>query len=227
MTPDQPSNPSGAPMLTAQWKTTIKWKEDPTGKRVVDKPAVIVQKVIDEVSSTNATSMTSTFLNPVVEQEAVTRAIDIAKAQCKWTQWQDGANWKDLLNLTIIVPPPRTAKGYGLAVERGEGFAKKSAAAAAGFIKDFETGKIKTIDELMKKLDVQLVPDATGEGAAVMPHAVVVLTRGNTGAPWTSKTHYPTPKPTGWECAQNKPLTGKMVRGPGPGAPVVAPDYTP
>ena len=159
VTPDQPSNPSGAPMLTAQWKTTIKWKEDPTGKRVVDKPAVIVQKVIDEVSSTNATSMTSTFLNPVVEQEAVTRAIDIAKAQCKWTQWQDGANWKDLLNLTIIVPPPRTAKGYGLAVERGEGFAKKSAAAAAGFIKDFETGKIKTIDELMKKLDVQLVPD--------------------------------------------------------------------
>jgi hypothetical protein len=238
VTPDQPSNEGGTASRTAEWKTTIKWKEvvgtdgktvaekDGSGKRIVDKPAEIVKKVIDEVSRTFATKTASMFLNPVLEHEAVSRAIDIATNQCKWTQWQDGAAWKDLLSLTVVVPPPRTAKGYGLAVERAEGFVKQAAAAAAAHIKDFETGKIKSIDELMKKLDVQLAVDRTGEGAAIIPHARVVLTRANTGAAWTDKTHFPTNDPPGWDCDKGKSLTGKMVRGPGAAAPVLAPDYT-
>lgn len=181
--------------------------------------------VIDEVSRTFATKTASMFLNPALEHEAVTRALGIADNQCKWTQWQDGAAWKDLLSLTIVVPPPRTAKGYGLAVERAEGFVKQAAAAAAGHIKDFETGKIKSIDELMKKLDVQLATDRTGEGAAMIAHARVVLTRANINAPWTDKTHFPTSDPPGWDCDKGKTLTGKTVRGPGAAAPVVARDY--
>ncbi|MGZ5891879.1 MAG: hypothetical protein ACXWJ7_04625 [Caldimonas sp.] len=236
VTPDQEHNPGGTAMRTAQWKTTIKWKEvevspgkmaperDSGGKRIVDKPAQIVQKVIDEVGNTFATKTSSMFLNPALEHEAVLKAIEIA-GQCTWTQWNKAGTWTDLTSLTIVVPPPKTAKGYGLAVGRAEGFVKQAAAAAAAHVKDFETGKVKTIDELMKLLNVEIQTDRTGEGAALIPHARVVLERANTGAEWKAKTYFPTADPPGWQCAKDVPLTGKSVRGPGNGPPVVAPDY--
>lgn len=236
VTPDQASNPGGTAMRTAQWKTTIKWKEtevapgktvpdrDSGGKRIVDKPAQVVQKVIDEVSNTFATKTSSMFLNPALEHEAVLKALAIA-GQCTWTQWDKNGSWTDLTSLTIVVPPPKTAKGYGLAIGRAEGFVKQAAAAAAAHVKDFETGKVKNIDELMRLLDVEIQTDRTGEGAALIPHARVVLERASTGAEWKAKTYFPTADPPGWQCAKDVPLTGKNVRGPGVGPPVAAPEY--
>ncbi len=245
VTPDQDHNTAGTGTHTAQWKTTIKWKEvkgtdgkpvldakgkpiperDASGKRVLDKPAANVQTVIDEVSKTFAARTASMFLNPALEHEAVQTALDIAK-QCTWTKWEKGGAWEDLKSLTITVPPPKTAKGYGLAVGRAEGFVKTAAAAAAGHVKDFEAGKI-TIDELMKLLNTQIETDRTGEGAAFVPRAKVVLERSDTAeaTKWVPKTYFPSSDAPGWECARDTPLTGKRVQ-PRVGAPVVAPDYT-
>ena len=131
------------------------------------------------------------FLNPALEHEAVQKALDIAK-QCTWTKWEKGPVWEDLKSLTITVPPPKTAKGYGLAVGRAEVFVKTAAAAAAAHVKDFEAGKI-TIDELMKLLNTQIETDRTGDGAAFVPRAKVVLERSDTAetTKWVPKTYFP------------------------------------
>jgi hypothetical protein len=225
VTPDQAHNEGGTAQLTAQWKTTIKWTKNPDGTRKITEPAKIVSTVVDELNRTLGTSTSSMFLNPVLEKEAVDRALDIAKNQCKWTEWNDGTNWKPLLSLTIVVPPPKTAQGYGLSAGKGEGFVKKAATDAAALVKDFETGKIKTIDELMEKLNVQLTPDRTGVGAAMIRHARVVLSRSAANAAWTNKTQFPTPDAPSWEVAKNVSLTGRTVRAPGVAASV-APNYT-
>ena len=166
-------------------------RRDASGKRIVDKPAAIVQAVIDEVSKTFSAKTASMFLNPALEHEAVQKALDIAK-QCTWTKWEKGPVWEDLKSLTITVPPPKTAKGYGLAVGRAEVFVKTAAAAAAAHVKDFEAGKI-TIDELMKLLNTQIETDRTGEGAAFVPRAKVVLERSDTAeaTKWVPKTYFP------------------------------------
>lgn len=77
----------------------------------------------------------------------------------------------------------------------------------------------------MKLLNVEIQTDRTGEVAALIPHARVVLERANSGAEWKAKSYFPTADPPGWQCAKDVPLTGKSVRGPGNGLPVVAPDY--
>ena len=237
VTPDQDHNTAGTATHTAQWKTTIKWKEvlgkdgkpvaekDSQGKRIVDKPAVLVQTVIDEINKTFSARTASMFLNPALEHEAVQKALDIAR-QCTWTKWENGGTWEDLKSLTITVPPPKTAKGYGLAVGRAEGFVKTAAAEAAAHVKDFESGKL-TIDELMKKLNTQIETDRTGDGAALVPRAKVVLERSDTQetTKWVPKTYFPSSDAPGWECARDTPLTGKRVQ-PRAGLPVVAPDYT-
>jgi hypothetical protein len=238
VTPDQAHNPAGTATNTAQWKTTIKWKEvtgpdgkpvaarDGEGKRIVEKPAQIVQTVIDEVSNTFKAKTASMFLNPALEHEAVTQAIKIAE-QCVWTQWEKAGAWTDLTSLTIVVPPPKTAKGYGMAVGRAEGFVKTAAAAAAAHVKDFEAGKI-TVDELMKLLNTQIETDRTGDGAALIPRAKVVLERADTkeATKWVAKTYFPSADAPGWECARDTPLAGQRVKPRGGGAPVVAPDYS-
>jgi hypothetical protein len=247
VTPDQAHNPAGTATNTAQWKTTIKWKEvmgtdgkpvldakgkpipvrDGEGKRIVDKPAQIVQTVIDEVNNTFKAKTASMFLNPALEHEAVTRALKIAE-QCVWTKWEGDGSWPDLTSLTITVPAPKTAKGYGMAVGRAEGFVKQAAAAAAAHVKDFESGKI-TVDELMKLLNTQIETDRTGDGAALIPRAKVVLERADTkeATKWVPKTYFPSADAPGWECARDTPLTGKRVQPRAGGAPVAAPDYTP
>jgi hypothetical protein len=183
-----------------------------------------VQTVIDEVSNKFKAKTASMFLNPALEHEAVQKALEIA-TQCTWTKWENGSTWEDLKSLTITVPPPKTAKGYGLAVGRAEGFVKTAAAAAAAHVKDFEAGKI-TIDELMKQLNTQIETDRTGDGAAFVPRAKVVLERSDTAetTKWVPKTYFPSSDAPGWECARDTPLTGKRVQ-PRVGLPVVAPDY--
>jgi hypothetical protein len=216
VTPDQPHNEGGTARIKGTWKThKIDIVKTPQGKEKLEKPAQLVTAVIDEMSRTFAASTSSLFLNPVLEKEAVDRALAIANQAKDWTQWQDGTTWKPLTSLTVVVPPPAMAKGYGLQVGRADGFVKKTAAAAAALVKDFDNGKIKTVDELFKKLDVQLVTDRTGVGAALVPHARVVLERASSAAAWSSKTYFPTSDPVGWECAKGVDLANKQVRGNG------------
>jgi hypothetical protein len=210
VTPDQAHNPSGTAQYTAEWKTTIKWEEK-NGKRVIKKKAEIVKTVIDELNNTFGASKSSIFLNPALEKEAVDKAMKIANDQCVWTQWKNGNNWTDITSLTVVVPEPNTALGYGMATERAAGFVKTSAAAAANAVKQFESGKI-SIDELLKQLNVQLKTDSTGVGAAMIRRARVVLTRSNVNSPWKNKTQFPTDDPRAWEVAKNTPLNGKKVK---------------
>jgi hypothetical protein len=213
VTPDQPHNEGGTARIKGTWKThKIDIVKTPQGKEKLEKPAQLVTAVIDEMSRTFAASTSSLFLNPVLEKEAVDRALAIANQAKDWTQWQDGTTWKPLTSLTVVVPPPAMA---GLQVGRADGFVKKTAAAAAALVKDFDNGKIKTVDELFKKLDVQLVTDRTGVGAALVPHARVVLERASSAAAWSSKTYFPTSDPVGWECAKGVDLANKQVRGNG------------
>lgn len=210
VTPDQAHNPSGTAQYTAKWKTTIKWEEK-DGKRVIKKKAEIVKTVIDELNNTFGASKSSIFLNPALEKEAVETAIKIANDQCVWTQWKNGNNWTDITSLTVVVPEPKTALGYGMATERAAGFVKTSATAAANAVKEFESGKI-TIDKLLEKLNVQLKTDRTGVGAAMIRRARVVLTRSDVNSPWKNKTQFPTDDPKAWEVAKNTPLNGKKVK---------------
>jgi len=210
VTPDQAHNPAGTAQYTAEWKTTIKWEEK-DGKRVIKKKAEIVKTVIDELNNTFGASKSSIFLNPALEKEAVDKAMKIANEQCTWTQWKNGSNWTDITSLTVVVPEPKTALGYGMATERAAGFVKTSAAAAAAAVKEFESGKI-SIDELLKTLNVQLKTDRTGVGAAMIKRARVVLTRSDVNSPWKNKTQFPTDDAMAWEVAKNTPLNGKRVK---------------
>lgn len=210
VTPDQAHNPSGTAQYTAEWKTTIKWEEK-GGKRVIKKKAEIVKTVIDELNNTFGASKSSIFLNPALEKEAVDKAMKIANEQCTWTQWKKGNDWEDITSLTVVVPEPKSALGYGMATERAAGFVKTSAAEAAKAVKDFESGKI-SIDGLLEKLNVQLKTDRTGVGAAMIRRARVVLTRANVNSPWKNKTQFPTDDPKAWEVAKNTPLNGKKVK---------------
>lgn len=212
VTPDQAHNPSGTAQYTARWKTTIKYEEK-GGKRVVKKKAEVVRTVIDELNNTFGASKSSIFLNPVLEKEAVDKAMKIANEQCLWTQWKDGSDWKNITDLTIVVPSPKTALGYGYCVEKRAAFVKTSANQAASHVKNFEAGKM-TIDELLEKLNVQIAPDSTGVGAAMLRHARVVLTRSAVDAPWKNKTQIPTDDAPAWETDKQKrtPLNGKRVK---------------
>ncbi len=210
VTPDQAHNPSGTAQYTAQWKTTIKWEEK-SGKRVIKEKAKIVQTVIDELNNTFGASKSSIFLNPALEKEAVDTAMKIADDQCVWTRWKKGNTWTDITSLTVVVPEPKSALGYGMATERAAGFVKTSAVAAANAVKEFEKGKI-TIDALLEQLNVQLKTDRTGVGAAMIRRARVVLTRSDVNSPWKNKTQFPTDDPKAWEVAKNTSLNGQKVK---------------
>jgi hypothetical protein len=213
-TPDQQKNKGGTASLTKTWRThIIEIEETPQGKKKITVPAKLVKAVIGEMSRTFATATTSMFLNPVLEKEAVDRAMSIAEQAKHWAEWNKDGTWTALTKLAIVVPPPKTAKGYGLQMGRADGFVKKSAEAAAALIKEFDTGKIKSLDELFEKLNVQLATDETGVGAALIPHARVLLERTDADSSWSSKSHFPTPDAQGWDCEKGVTLSDKQVRG--------------
>ena len=125
--------------------------------------------------------------------------------------------WKPLDSLAIVVPPPPGGQGYGLMATEANNFVTTSEAEAKKAVSDFETGKIKSIDDPMAKLNVTLARDASGTGAKLIPNAKVVLVR--SGANWTSKTHFPTNDPVGWD------ITGRTA-GDGVSAGTPAPACT-
>jgi len=225
LTPDQRGNEAGTGVQTTKWVTTLSWKKLPGGGHEVDDKAQIAKTVVREFSRKLPTPTASMFLNPVLEKQAVDTALAIANTQCRWTEWKDGATWKPIDSLTIIVPPPKTARGYGLAVEAKNQLVSVAETTAVQHVKDFETGKIKTIDELLTKLNAQLVPNPGDVGAQMMRHAIVVLERKN-GA-WSNKTQYPTASGPAWELRKGVALTGKSVRLSPTAAPEVAPLYAP
>jgi hypothetical protein len=195
--PDSPQNPDGLTRNKRTWnKVELEWEALPNGKRKLINKKLIPQAALAEVYPAELpTGNTSMFLNPVLEKEAVDSALEKAK-QCLW---KFKANKQPLLELGITVKPKK-APGWGYAISKIQGVKKKSVAQAEALLTDFEEGKFE-IDELLKKLNVQIETDRTGAGALLVPYAKVVLVRDTPDGAWKSKTHYPDDRlnAIGWE----------------------------
>jgi hypothetical protein len=216
--PDSPQNPDGVTRDTRSWnKVELEWETLPNGKKKLINKKLIPQTMLAEVyPGQNEVGTTSMFLNPVLEKEAVDTALEKAK-QCVWKY---KANNQPLLELGIAVRP-KSAPGWGYSISKIQGVQKKSVAQAEAWLAEFEDGKYG-IDDLLKKLDVQIKTDRTGAGALMVPYAKVVLVRSSPNDPWKSKTHYPDDRlnATGWEI-EGQGLR-KAVNAPVENAPAMA-----
>jgi hypothetical protein len=195
--PDSPQNPDGVTRNKRTWnKVELEWETLANGKRKLINKTLIPKTMLTEVyPAQNDVGTTSMFLNPVLEKEAVDTALEKAK-QCVWKY---KANKQPLLELGITVKPKSTP-GWGYSISKIQGVQKKAISQAEALLKQFEDGDIE-MDELLKKLDVQIKTDRTGAGALLIPYAKVVLVRSSPNDPWKSKTHYPDDRlnTTGWE----------------------------
>ena len=214
--PDSPQNRDGVTRHTTKWnKVELTWEDLQDGKkRIVDRKLIAQTVLAETFPVENPSGTTSMFLNPVLEKEAVDKALKVAE-RCVW---KFKANKQPLLELGMVIGKPAGAPGWGYSIAKIPGFKKKSVGDAVSLLEDFEDGTI-TIDELLKKLNVQIATDRTGAGALLVPFATVVLVRKTEDDPWTSKTHYPDDRPNAasWEIA------GQSLRKTRDGAVEVAP----
>ena len=214
--PDSPQNRDGVTRHVKAWnKVELTWEDLPDGKKKLADRKLVARTVLAETfPGENPSATTSMFLNPVLEKEAVDQALKVA-ARCLW---KFKANRQPLLELGMVIGKPASAPGWGYSISKIPGLRKKSVGDAVALLEDFEAGTI-TIDELLKKLNVQIATDRTGAGALLVPFATVVLVRKTPDDPWTSKTHYPDDRPgaVSWEIA------GQGLRKTRDGAVEVAP----
>ncbi len=190
---DSPNNPSGVTRHTQRWtaRTAVQYTVSPDGKIKVTNATEVIKHVVDEQSNYCRTFTQSMFANPVLEKEAVDTAIAIAKAKCPWTHVDDGG-WKALRTLVVWVPKPKSATGYGYELKLVDRSKQLATEQADRLVRQFESGQIKTIDKLLEQLNVELTKKPADGGVKMIPHARVVLERGNVNAhDWVAKTHFP------------------------------------
>lgn len=204
VTPDRQGNKHGVTQHTAKWnKVTIEYEEKENGEKVIKNRSAVEKSIIAAADTIVKSDIGSTWATPVLEREAVKKAIATAKAMQSYLQYEDkNGDWKDFKSLAVTLGKPDTSVGWGYAVERTG--AVVDVAVAKQLLTEFEKGD-KTQDELFKDLNVKLV--AKDGGALMIRHAVVVFKRAAGGAAWELVTHYPNHELTagdvGWECERD------------------------
>ncbi len=211
VTPDQTGNKAGVSQVIKEWnQIKITYETGADGKKTIKNKAVLLKHVVDNFKKGPKTSTASMFANPVLEKEAVDKAIAIMEKD-NWEEIMEGAAWVDLVKVEIAVPKPAKYKGYGYSIKHIDGAAKKTAAEAQAVVTRFENGEL-SMDEMLAGLDVQLKQDPTGV-VEMIPHAVVRLARSDKSAKWKSITHFPDEREAGprWDIAGKKVRKGTKV----------------
>lgn len=204
VTPDKQGNRHGVTQHTAKWnKVTIEYEEKENGEKVIKNRSSVEKSIIAAADTIVKSDIGSTWATPVLEREAVKKAIATAKAMQDYVQYEDkNGAWKDFKSLAITLGKPDTSVGWGYAVERTG--VVVDATVAKQLLTEFEKGE-KTQEQLFKDLNVKLV--AKDGGAQMIRHAVVVFKRAAGGTAWELVTHYPNHELTagdvGWECDRN------------------------
>lgn len=215
VTPERPGNEHGTTQHTATWhKVTIVYEQDESGKKVIKSRSELEKNIVAAVDTEFATSKGSMWATPVLEREAVKKAIDTAKAMQAHTEYQDSTGaWKPFTSLAITLGKPDSSAGWGYGVERDGATVDK--AVAANLLNEFEEGR-KSLDDLLKDLNVKLF--TRDGGVEMIHHAIVVFKRTSSGDKWDLVTHYPdrtlTTANVGWECARNWRPGNVVFRGP-------------
>lgn len=203
VTPDSAGNKHGVTQHEAKWnKVTIEYEENDKGEKVIKNKTSVEKQLIAAAESIVKSDIGSTWATPVLEREAVKKAIATAKALQAYTHYDKGGTWKEFKSLAITLGKPEKSVGWGYAVERAGNIVDP--AVAKQLLTEFEKGE-KTQDELFKDLNVKLL---TKDGGVQMTrHAVVVFKRAVGGAAWELLTHYPnhelTAADVGWECERD------------------------
>jgi len=199
ITPDQPDNPMGvAGDQTLVWnKVKITYKEE-AGTRVVANRAEVAGQIVgvaNRGSGSSDVTETSMWASPVLEKEAYETAEKYAAKLKKFTHYKNSRGWGEFKSLTLVIPKPGSAPGWGYAVKRTGAAIDKAVAEAV--LKDFEKGKI-TLDKLFDRMNSKLVgateTDKAGKehsSAKMIPHATFVFERPSGGDAWKVVTRYP------------------------------------
>lgn len=208
ITPDQPDNPTGvAGDRTLVWnKVKITYKEE-GGKRVVANRTEVAGQIVgvaNRGSGASDVEETSMWASPVLEKEAYETASAYAAKLKKYTHYKNSRGWGTFTSLTLVIPKPKSAPGWGYAVKRTGAAVDKSV--AEDVLKEFEAGKI-TLDKLFERMNSKLVgateKDKAGKehsSAKMIPTATFVFERGGTGDNWKVVTRYPDSKAVqGWD----------------------------
>ena len=212
VTPDQAGNTAGTAQVTEKWnKVRITYTEE-DGKRVVANRAEVEKEIAASFAGTQYSGgNASMWATPVLEKEAVDRAMQIAAKFKDFTHYATGKVTQadqvadEFTSLTLKLGPPASAPGWGYAVKRDGAAVPLDDIRTA--VSEFEQGKT-TLDDMFKKLNVKLVEKAGDGGVKMVPHCLVVLTRAAGGGDWKLKTHFPDDRlgsgDVGWETERNQ-----------------------
>lgn len=214
VTPDQPGNKFGVTQHETSWnKVSIVYEKNAKGEKVIKDRTTVVKNIVNVVTRTVKSDIGSMWATPVLEREAVKKAVDTAKAMEAYVDYEKNGAWHPFTSLAITLGKPSSGPGWGYAVQKDG--ANVDPTEATRILTEFEKGKL-TLDEMFNELNVKLV---TRDGGAEMTHhAIVVFKRAAGGAKWELVTHYPNHKSTaadvGWECARDwRPGTVKFRTG--------------
>jgi hypothetical protein len=188
VTPDQPGNNAGAPQLVAWNKVDITYTEQ-GGKRVVKNRLKVAQALVDQMTRAGGGDNSSIWATPVLEKEAVDRALTHARNVKQYVKYVSNSNpgGTDFKSLTILLDKPAKQPGWGYAVKNTSG-TYITPADADLILRDFEAGKI-TEDEMLKKMDVEL--KSTDGGVDMVEYCRMIFKRSSTSDDWTLLTGYP------------------------------------
>ncbi len=219
VTPEQTDNPTGVSQ-TIEWnKVKITYTEE-DGKRVVADREKVAQTLATEISNTQFSGgVGSSWANPVLEKEAVDKALAVGRKLAGYTHYTTGNTSStgmvatNFTNLTVVLDEPTSGPGWGYAVTR-KGTAVDPVVATA-VLKKFEKGDM-TLNKLFSDLNVELIEKPNKGGVLMVPRCKVILTRATETDDWKLKTHYPDhkleAKHEGWEAERGQPKGDVTLR---------------
>ncbi len=219
VTPEQSDNPTGVSQSVVWNKVKITYTEE-NGKRVVDNRDKVAQTLASEISNTQFSGgQASMWANPVLEKEAVDKALAVGRKLMGYTHYATGNTSSagmvatNFTSLSVVLAEPTSGPGWGYAVTRKG--AVVDPALATAVLRKFEEGDI-TLDKLFTNLNVELIEKPNKGGVKMISHCKVILTRATETDDWKLKTHYPDnkleAKHEGWQCEAGQPKGDVTLR---------------
>lgn len=152
VTPDDNANKYGVTQHTAKWnQVTIEYEQNDKGEKVIKNRTAVEKDVLVAAAKVVNSKVGSTWATPVLEREAVKKALATAKAMQGYLQYFDkDGHLQPFTSLAVTLGKPTTSVGWGYAVERTG--AKVDPAVARQLLTEFEKGE-KTQDELFNALN--------------------------------------------------------------------------
>lgn len=211
ITPDQADNVAGTAKREVWNQVEIEYTEE-DGRRVIKNRNKVAQAIAAVPSRTQGSDTGSMWATPVLEKEAFDLANKVATALKDFPQYKKSSGYGDFKKLVVVLPPPKSAPGWGYAVKKLSD-APVAPGDAEAILERFEQGKI-SLDKLFDEMNVKLLVD--GDGRNMVRHATCVFSRNGTGDDFKMVTQYPNDQKgtgdVGWEPYPNAPGTMRFKK---------------